>query len=304
MSTGRGVRAPTANDFEAILALMQACAHVDDGEWETSADDVREVWTAPGFDLARDAWILEEEGSISGYAYGRLRDAGYRFQGDWFVRPDRRELGLGAHLLAAMEARGHEAGAAVLTTVVAHTDEPGRRLLESLGFEPVRYYWLMRIDLDGPIPESECPAGVSLRTARTGIDDREVHALVQGAFADIHNHVESPFEEWRHIMMEGEDFDPSMWFLAESDGEIVGAALCPRYETEGWVRQVAVRRDYRKRGIATALLRTAFAEFQRRGKPRAGLVVDSYNRSGAKSVYEGAGMRVDRQYDGYEKALR
>lgn len=290
-------------DFDAVLALMRACAEVDDGEWETSADDVREVWTAPGFDLSRDAWLLERDGRIVAYAYGRLRDEGHRFQGEWFVHPAERETGTGAQLISAMEARGKELGAVVVKTVVAHTNESGRRLLESLGFEPVHYYWLMRIDLDGPVPEPEWPEGVSLRTARPEVDDREVHALVQGAFADMHNHVESPFEEWHHIMMDGEDFDPSMWFLAEADGEIVGAVLCPKYETEGWARQVAVRRDWRKRGIATALLRTAFAEFRRRGKPRAGLVVDSYNRSNAKSMYEGAGMRVDRQYDGYEKAL-
>ena len=192
----------------------------------------------------------------------------------------------------------------MVKSVVSHANEWACRLLESRGFEAVRYYWQMRIDLDEEIPEAVWPEGVGVRTAVPGEDDREVHALVQEQFKDIEHQEKSPFEEWHEIMMEGENFDPSTWFLTVADGEIVGVALCPAYEHEGWVRQVAVRRDWRRRGLATALLRTAFAEFRRRGKPHAGLVVDSYNTSGAMSVYESAGMRVHRQYDGYEKRIR
>ena len=56
------------------------------------------------------------------------------------------------------------------------------------------------------------------------------------------------------------------------------------------MRQLAVSRDWRRRGLGTALLRQAMSEFSRRGRRELGLVVDSWNRTGAKELYERAGM--------------
>jgi len=50
-------------------------------------------------------------------------------------------------------------------------------------------------------------------------------------------------------------------------------------------------------------LREAFGEFYRGGQRSAALVVDSFNRTGAKELYERTGMRVERQHDGYEKKM-
>jgi mycothiol synthase len=105
-------------------------------------------------------------------------------------------------------------------------------------------------------------------------------------------------------MIDREAFEPGLWFMAEAKGEIVGCVLCPNYEDEGWVRQLAVSRDWRRRGLGTALLRQAMSELRRRGRREIGLVVDSWNRTGAKELYERAGMTVAREHTRYEKTLR
>ncbi len=184
-----------------------------------------------------------------------------------------------------------------------HANETARRMLENEGYAPVRYYWRMVIDLESPPPAPHRPEGVAVRTFEPGQDERAVHALVQEAFADNHDYSPLLFEAWRAAMIEREDFDPEFFLAATAGDEIVGAALCPRYERTGWVRQLVVRRDWRRRGIAIGLLREAFGEFYRRGQRSAGLVVDSFNRTGAKELYEHAGMRVERQHDGYEKKI-
>jgi ribosomal protein S18 acetylase RimI-like enzyme len=114
----------------------------------------------------------------------------------------------------------------------------------------------------------------------------------------------APFGEWKAFMMESESFDPGLWFVAEHEGRLVGVALCPDYEEYGWVRQLAVDREWRGRGVGKALLRQAFAEFRERGRTTAALVVDSYNRTGARQFYEAIGMRVEREHVAYEKVLR
>lgn len=178
-----------------------------------------------------------------------------------------------------------------------------RELFESEGFEPVRHFWRMVIDLNEPVPEPQWPQGVSVRTFEPG-DEEEVHALVQEAFSDNYRHVRTGFADWREVMMARESFDPALWFLAVSEGRITGAALCPDYAGQGWVRQLAVAREWRRRGVGAALLRHAFREFARMGKPHAGLVVDSYNRSGAQEFYIAVGMRVEREHQEYELEVR
>ena len=94
-----------------------------------------------------------------------------------------------------------------------------------------------------------------------------------------------------------EDPGPGLWFLAEADGKLVGAVLCPNYEDEGWIRQLAVARDWRRRGLGTALLRQALGEFHRRGRNRVGLVVEL-------QVAPVMLMHVAREHTRYEKQIQ
>jgi mycothiol synthase len=158
--------------------------------------------------------------------------------------------------------------------------------------------------LDGRPVEPPWPAGVTVRTFDPERDAKAVYELIQSAFSDNERHREQPYAEWFTQNIDREAFDPTLWFLAASGGELVGVIVCPAYESEGWVRQLAVARAWRGRGIGTGLLRKAFAEFHRRGRPHVALVVDSWNRTGAKALYERAGMRVEREHTRFEKTLR
>jgi ribosomal protein S18 acetylase RimI-like enzyme len=161
----------------------------------------------------------------------------------------------------------------------------------------------MSMPLEERPPPPAWPNGVRVRTFDQERDTRAVYALVQDAFGDNERHTAESFEEWQAFMIDREAFEPGLWFIAESKGEIVGCVLCPNYEDEGWVRQLAVAREWRRRGLGTALLRQAMSELSRRGRREIGLVVDSGNRTGAKEMYERAGMTVAREHVRYEKTL-
>jgi ribosomal protein S18 acetylase RimI-like enzyme len=93
------------------------------------------------------------------------------------------------------------------------------------------------------------------------------------------------------------------------DGDtIAGLSTCaPRTDDDpdrGWVHTLGVLRDYRRRGIALALLQHSFGVFYKMGKPRAGLGVDGQNLTGATRLYEKAGMHIELQEDTYELELR
>ena len=294
------IRAPRQDEAQAVTDLVIACDIHDLGAPDFELDDLLTDWSMPGFDLSRDAVVVEEDSALAAYAAFIRND-----YVDVYVSPARRDLGLGAKLLDWAERRAVErAGAgAVLGQVVNSTNDGARRLLEDRGYRPVRTYWRMSMPLDERPPPPAWPEGVLVRTFDQERDTRAVFALVQDAFADNERHTAESFEEWQAFMIDREAFEPGLWFIAESKGEIVGCVLCPNYEDEGWVRQLAVARDWRRRGLGTALLRQAMSEFSRRGRREIGLVVDSWNRTGAKDLYERAGMTVAREHVRYEKTL-
>jgi mycothiol synthase len=224
------------------------------------------------------------------------------------VHPGHRDKGIGETLLEWSERRALERAAPgeefKLGQVITSIDARGASLLTARGYEPVRTYWRMSMPIgDSPTPPT-WPDGVKVRTFDQERDSRAVYRLVQDAFADNDRHTAESFEEWQAFMIDREAFEPGLWFIAEANGEIVGCVLCPNYEEEGWVRQLAVSRDWRRRGLGTALFRQAMTEFRRRGRAEIGLVVDSWNRTGAKELYERAGMTVAREHTRFEKSLR
>ena len=69
LPAGHTMRAPRHEDAEAVVALLRACDVVIFGEPDTDIKDVRDEWAAPGFELARDAWILRgADGAAAGSA--------------------------------------------------------------------------------------------------------------------------------------------------------------------------------------------------------------------------------------------
>jgi ribosomal protein S18 acetylase RimI-like enzyme len=296
-------RPPTAGEAEAVTQLIAACDIAEYGAADIELDDVLVDWGRPGFDLEKDAVVAVEAGRIVGYAAVTRR--GHR---DAYVDPEQLGRGIGWRLLAWSEERAAErlgpGESVLLGEPVASVNEAARKLLESAGYEPVRSYWRMVAPLEGPPPSPVWPEGVRVRTFDRERDDRAVHTLIQESFGDNERHVPESFEEWEAGMIDREAFEPGLWFVAESEGKVVGAVLCPAYEEEGWIRQLAVSRDWRRRGLGTALLYQAMAEFHRRGRKELGLVVDSWNRTGAREMYERAGMRVDREHLRYEKKIR
>ena len=66
---------------------------------------------------------------------------------------------------------------------------------------------------------------------------------------------------------------------------------------------LAVRRPWRKRGVATALLCASLHAFKAEGLQHAMLGVDTQNLSGALRVYESVGFKPIKRYIQYQKAV-
>jgi ribosomal protein S18 acetylase RimI-like enzyme len=133
-------------------------------------------------------------------------------------------------------------------------------------------------------------------------DARTFHDALDEAFQDHWEHHGHGFEEWWNRHRTNPNFDPTLWFLIRDGDEIAAVA---RNEANrnggGYVGALGVRRPWRGKGYAKALLLHTFREFWDRGMPRVTLGVDAENPTGATHLYERVGMHVEAENVVFEK---
>jgi ribosomal protein S18 acetylase RimI-like enzyme len=293
MSATFTIRAPRIEEVEAATELLNEHSRRLHGADDTVPAEIRQYWESPDVDFERDVLLAEApDGSILGYA-----DLGVEGEHVWL---DIRGLELESlrALRDAIQLRAAERkpGAPLLGFLSAE-DRLVRQVYDEAGYRPIRHSFRMEIDVQRPMPSPAGPPDVVMRPMRDG-EEEQVYEVHEQSFEDAWMHTREPFDQWQYWFMKTPSFDPSLWFVAEMDGEIVGVAICRVRETEaslGWVSVLGVLRSHRRRGIGEALLRHAFAEFARRGCGRVGLGVDAESPTGAVPLYERAGMHVARR---------
>jgi ribosomal protein S18 acetylase RimI-like enzyme len=308
-----------ATDIPPILALCEAAAIADFGISDVNERMVREAYFLPSFDAATDSRVVfDADGRAVAlaefYDGEELHVAPYLFLR---ARPEHRTSDILGAVLGWVAARAPRnlylapPGARVgLRTDVSASNAPQIAALEAAGWQHDRTNWTMEIDLQvvEPVPEPAWPAGITVRAADLERDARAVHAAETEFFSDHYGFTPNPFEEWWHFRTRFFQAEPELWVLAEAQGAIVGMAMCssqrPGQPDLGWVSTLGVRRDWRRRGLALAILRHSFRLLAARGKARVGLGVDAQSLTGATRLYEKAGMRVVREAFEYELLVR
>lgn len=295
-------RPATRADLPGILAMWLQFDTVVRGFPDSDETDVTADWEAPGFDLERGTRVLVDDGEVIGYAVVAGSEV------DATVAPSRFGQGLEERLVAWIES------AAEPGTTVEHFVPVAlpafAQVLEGRDWAPTRTFWRMRIDhTPGPDgtdarEQPSWPSGIAVRGMDVHRDAQAVHALVQTAFADIGSHHERSFEEWSTSMLDPKRFEPDLCRVALDGDEIVGACLSHDMSGDyGFVRQLAVTRSQRGRGLGRALLLESFDRHATRGLPQTQLGVDAANQTGATRLYESVGMRVSEQFTRWDKRV-
>jgi len=192
--------------------------------------------------------------------------------------------------------------ASIEATVVA-ADAPFHSLVQRSGFVYERVILRMWRLLEEAVATPAWPDGVTVRA----YDDRDgprVKALLDDAYAWDAGYAPQPFAEWHSYMTDDDEFDPSLWFLVERDGELVACVLhWKEHNRRGWLKDIAVREDARGAGLGKALIRHGLRAYSARGVQRVGLKVDAANPTGAADLYAREGFVIDQHLEIWRKAL-
>ncbi len=291
----------TLDGFPAVAAfLADDETHLFGRQSRLGVPDVT-AWLSR-LDLARDTWMFEEEARLVAIGWVEAHDETGVAVGA--VHRECLGRGLGSKLVDRSEERLRELGVGRIHNVTLAPDLAAAPLLSRRGYREVRRFWEMTIELgDEPPPAPVLPEGLRIEPFSPGLAPA-FHAALEEAFAEHWEHQPEGFGEWWERQLAKPDHDPSLWFHVRDGDEIAAVARNdPERSGGGWVGALGVRREWRGRGLAKALLLYSFGEFHRRGQRRVGLGVDSENTTGATHLYESVGMVVDTEQVVWEKEV-
>ncbi len=202
-------------------------------------------------------------------------------RGDIAVVPARRQRGIGTAVLADVSARARALGKDSLQGEAKENDAVSRAFFERRGFTQVGAEKAVVLELAGlEPPEVAPPEGVRIVTRVEEPDLlEEMYAVAVQGEEDIPGSAEvSSFEQWRAHEIDKPNRTRELMFIALAGDEVVGyAGLQVFGGDEAFHGLTVTRRDWRRRGVATALKRAEIAAAKEAGYAR--LLTESEERN-------------------------
>jgi mycothiol synthase len=314
--TTRPFRDPS--DFGPLADLMRT-SNLADGIEEVPDEAVlrSEYEHHADFDPERDTIFAEVDGRL--VAYGEVsrsvRDGTSVYSTSGTVHPDWRRRGVGRSILRRNEHRlremaaGHEdPGGRVLNAWIHDSQGGVHELLDAEGYHPVRYGFGMRRPHLDDLPEAPLPEGLEIRQVRAE-DHRAIYDADDEAFLD-HWEARQRTEEDFVAMFAAPYLDTSLWRVAWAGDQVAGSVMPTIWAAENeqlgvrraWLDHISVRRPWRRRGLARALIVSALEGLREGGIDEAMLGVDGENPTGALGLYESLGFVVKDRGSTWRKA--
>lgn len=296
-----------ANDNPALSDI----AHESTGE-PYSPEKVAYELNVPGLNHVRDTVVCElPDGSIDGYACIWIDDVKEIRQGRLHCRiaarsPEpvllAREILLWAARRMQEELDTTDRPVAIVE-LVKEADMVRREFLEDAGFQPIRYYQIMRLKDPAMLEEIPLPDGHHYVHGPGQEGASEYVAMFNDTWIDHYGFIPLTVEEFIHDIDDDPHYNPTLDIVVRrSDGMFVGFAFCRLeqvYATLGEVMAIGIRRGFRGTGLGRVLLTHAVRTLVGHGATEIELSVDSENPSGAGRLYESVGFRaisVSRRY--------
>lgn len=323
-------RAMSLDDVDALADLHSAVADADHPEHRASRDEIAMALGFSYVDVARDGIVaVDADGRLAAEGHALVKpddETVVRADISGAVRPDLRRTGVGGRLLDWQIARATQKLAVAqpaphidgsvptrLSTEAQADDAGAAALFASRGLRVGRYFVEMHRDLAAEIAEVPSPEGLRLIPVTRGWWER-VRQAKNEVFRDHWGSEPISAERWEAFLSLPTSRDDLSVIAVTGDGEdavVAGFALAEvspdQWEAAGYtsayIGLVGVRREFRGRRLAQALLSAAFQGFRAEGLQRAVLDVDLDSPTGALDLYEHVGFTQASRSAVYEREV-
>jgi mycothiol synthase len=306
-------------DLAAMVEVFEASREVDRFDWvDTLEDTIRQFDHLDNCDPDQDMLVAEVDGKMIAHSrawWEELSDGETIYVYIGLLMPEWRRRGIGRAMIRWTEGRlreiaaGHKGEKKYFQRATVDSEVGLEILLQQEGYQAARYGFRMTRPTSAPLPDAPMPAGLEVRPA-TREQTRQIITAADEAFLDhwgARSMTENNFQE----MMASPTFKPELWKVAWDGDEVAGNVLNYVDEEENqqygrkraYTEGISVRRPWRRRGLARALLVQSIQMFKELGFEETVLGVDSQNLSGALRLYEGVGYQVERRSTVYRKEL-
>ncbi len=307
-------------DYPDMVAVIEGCNRVDGIDHTDTVENVAATYRhLVNCDPYKDMLFVRMEGKMIGFSrvWWILKSDGMRAYTHFaMLLPEWRGKGIRRAMLRYNEQRLREIATGhprevkrIFETWAADTEVDWDSLLVSEGYKPARYLFeMVRQDLN-EIPDLPLPEGIEVRPALPQ-HYRTIWDAEAEAFQDHWGATEWR-DEWFERFQELSFFNPGLWQVAWDKDQVAGMVLNFIDEEEnkeyhrkrGYTENISVRRPWRRRGLARALLARSLKVLEDHGMTEAALAVDAENISGALGLYEGMGFRTVKRHTTYHKPL-
>ena len=308
-------------DLPAMLRVYTAAHEADGVEEVETLDDMRRTYaTLVNCDPDRDILLAEVDGEVVAYArvfWQELVEGGRSYENFGFVHPSWRRRGIGAVLHRLGEERLRQIAAEQpdvepkwLSSESIDADAGCVALLRADGYTAARFFYdMVARTLDG-IVAPPMPGSLELRPV-TRDQYRTIWEASAEAFRDHWGEQEWTQEDWVRFDTDPHRADPRFWRIGWDGDEVAGAIVTtvPVEENERfgrarvYVDMVSVRRPWRRRGLARALLASSLVAAREAGFTSASLGVDTDSPTGATELYRSLGFIPERTFTAWRKPL-
>jgi len=312
-----------AEDYPKMVAVIAASAEADKIERVDTVEDVANGYAhLVNCDPYQDMLFAEMNNEVIAYSRGFWfqEENGPRiYYSVGFLAPTWRRKGIGTTMLYWIENRMRtiaESHAVLETGFLqnfASSENIGlATLLEQNGYKPIRYaVEMLRPDFEN-IPDFPMPEGLEVRPVLPE-HYRAIWDADKEAFRDHWGYAEPTEEDYQAWLGDKTIFQPQLWQVAwdiktnEVAGQVrtfINPAENEKYNRKrGFTEFISVRRPWRKRGLARALIVRSLRLQKEQGMTESALGADSENISGATRVYEDCGFQMVKRNAIYRKPL-
>jgi ribosomal protein S18 acetylase RimI-like enzyme len=308
------------SDFPKMIDIVNAAGDADQDDRSETLEDIKNQYShLNNSDPYKDMIFAEVNAETVAYSrveWWQEEDPNDRIYTHFvLIAPEWREKGIEQAMIQWCEKRlleiaeGHpQDSKRVFRTYSSAVKSPFNKILESLGYEVERYFIEMSRSLD-VIPNVELPTGIEVRAVKEQ-DERKVWDANVEAFRD-HWGFSPPTEKDYVGFKKSKYWQPNLWQVAWDGDQVVSSVM--NYidddhnekfnRKRGWTENISTRREWRRRGIAKALIVRSMHMHKDKGMTEVALGVDTQNPSGALKLYESLGYEKDKTHMTFRKEM-